>query len=1004
MTISERLAGVRQVEHLADLVAALGYRSAMESIPTADWLGIASLSSTSEVARLTEPAEFPWYGVETRDTHKVAPVLAGRLADRGEVAAVIALNTERRALTIAIAFAGRHTVDMSLDEPEAAVNTCLDRLSGGSEPTKLGTAAKIARVLGGEAVGARFFAAFKRAFLHVADDIGTGVPKAHRRHLALLQLTRVLFLYFVQAKGWLDGQPDFLRAHLDGCLGRRRSVHHQFLQPLFFGTLNLPTLKRRPSARRFGRIPFLNGGLFEPHPLERRYRVGVTNGCWRDVFDNLFERFYFTVSENRDPTAIAPDMLGRVFEGLMQADERKASGSFYTPTSLVREFLEPCFGAFAAQHTGMALDAATDLVRDRSATLRPVWPEVTVLDPAAGSGAFLLGALDILTELRFGMDRRPGASKRQVLQRHLFGVDKDPMAVRLAELRLWLAIVCEEPDGMSANVRPLPNLDCLVRQGDSLHDPLGALSSLSLRPRIDAQVQSDLRRQVYLSQASNKAGQATRLREAETRAMHSCLRSVEETLRLQLADHRAAAGDRTLFGERRGPDRALRHQVKVVRERIRQVRRYQSRLDEHGELPWFQFEGHFGDVFARRGGFDMVVGNPPWVRAEELSRHDRRTLRDRYRWWRGNGGRGYAHLPDLALAFLERGLELTAPNGVIGFLLPAKMLTARYAQRARSAMASNTTLYYVADLTRRAGDLFGATAYPLALIAGKVPPKPDHRTRGSFDEGVDLTVPQRQLVSSGPWYLQDEGIIRLLDQLRTYPTLAEQRSCHLGVKTGANKVFLDPSVEAEPAYWRDAVRGRDIEAWRVESTTRLLWPYDADGTVLEELPGQLRDYFESRAPSLIKRADYRGGPVWQLFRTGPTLAEHRVVWADLSTRLNAAPLVDKRASRLVPLNTCYVTGLNSGRAAVCLAAWLNSTVIRAIAKVGADIARGGYSRFNARAVGSIPCPPEMLDSDTLYQLGVGALRGDRIQEKLDAHVVDILSLSDAALAAAKRVV
>ncbi len=543
MTLSKRLAGVRRVRHLAGLVGALGYRASWETIPSADWPGeggggAGRLPCITDAACLTEPGEFPWYGLEAPDAHRVSRSVAKRLASRGEVAAVMGLDGERRTLTIAVAFGGTHAVELDLDEPTALENACLERLSGGSELTRLGTAAKIARILGGEVVGERFFKAFKGAFLHVVDDIGTRVPTRHRQHLALLQLTRVLFLYFVQAKGWLDGQPDFLRTQLDGCLSRRRSLQRQFLQPLFFGTLNLPAAKRGPSAKRFGQIPFLNGGLFEPHPLERRFRVGISNRCWRDVFDDLFEQFYFTVAEGTDPAAIAPDMLGRVFEGVMQADRRKTTGSFYTPASLVREFLDPCFGAFAAQRTGMTLEKATELVCHRAETLRPVWQNITVLDPAAGSGAFLLGALEVLTELRFGVHPRTKRAKRQILERHLFGVDKDPMAVRLAELRLWLAIVSDEPDGVAAPVRPLPNLDCLVRQGDTLHDPLGALSELSLRPGINAKVQSDLRRQVYLSQSPCKTRPAARLREAETTAMRSCLTSVEEALRSQLAEVR----------------------------------------------------------------------------------------------------------------------------------------------------------------------------------------------------------------------------------------------------------------------------------------------------------------------------------------------------------------------------------------------------------------------------------------------------------------------------------
>jgi hypothetical protein len=255
----------------------------------------------------------------------------------------------------------------------------------------------------------------------------------------------------------------------------------------------------------------------------------------------------------------------------------------------------------------------------------------------------------------------------------------------------------------------------------------------------------------------------------------------------------------------------------------------------------------------------------------------------------------------------------------------------------------------------------------------------------------------------GPWFIQGQATGKLLEQLRTVPTLGEQLSCQLGVKTGANRVFLDAAVDVGDRYWRDAIRGRDVRGWRIQSKTRLLWPYDDQGSLRKRLPKNLRDYFESHASILTRRADYRGGLVWQLFRTGPTLAPHRVVWADLSCRLEAVPLVGKKSAILVPLNTCYVVGLSSRRAAVRLAAWLNSTWIRALAKIGADVARGGYARFNARAVGATPLPPAVLEDEELYSLGQRALRGDRIQEQLDALVSRTLSLSDAAQTALKRV-
>ena len=184
----------------------------------------------------------------------------------------------------------------------------------------------------------------------------------------------MLFLYFVQSKGWLDGRGDFIARAVDDCLGRRRPLHRDLLRPLFFGALNRPLAAAgRDRDGDSAAMPFLNGGLFEPHVLERRWKVDVPTPAWRDAFDTLFEAFHFTTREG-DGSVVAPDMLGRVFEGLMDPDQRHRSGTYYTPASLVERVVVSRVDVHAT-HSSVPL------------------ADTTILDPAVGSGAFLLGAL-----------------------------------------------------------------------------------------------------------------------------------------------------------------------------------------------------------------------------------------------------------------------------------------------------------------------------------------------------------------------------------------------------------------------------------------------------------------------------------------------------------------------------------------------------------------------------------------------------------------------------------
>ena len=141
----------------------------------------------------------------------------------------------------------------------------------------------------------------------MADGLPGPLRGEDRRSLALLQLTRVLFLYFIQAKGWLAGRERFLAEEVDRCLARRRRIHRDLLRPLFFGTLN------RPAAERSR-----GGAELRRHPVPQRRPVRASSAraplsgatfrttLWRDAFDRLFERFHFIVAEEATPAASRP--------------------------------------------------------------------------------------------------------------------------------------------------------------------------------------------------------------------------------------------------------------------------------------------------------------------------------------------------------------------------------------------------------------------------------------------------------------------------------------------------------------------------------------------------------------------------------------------------------------------------------------------------------------------------------------------------------------------------
>jgi hypothetical protein len=321
------LSSIQGLDDLPGLAAELGHAARWEAAPEGAW----AAAGTARAALVGQAGELPWYAVEAADPGRSARRLAQRLAAWGRLAGVMALSAESRRLGISVAFADAPHIELALDEPDRLSLSCLERMYGVPEVNAIAVAARLAEALSGEAAGRRFFREFRTTLDRMMGALPRACPAEERHGFALLQLTRILFLYLVQSKGWLDHRPDFLLRQVDRCLSRRRHLHRDLLRPLFFGTLNRPATERTRLARDFGRIPFLNGGLFEPHPLERRWRTVLPNGLWRGVFDDLFERFRFDADESGRPGVIAPDMLGRVFEGVMEPQGIDTTPSLVPP-------------------------------------------------------------------------------------------------------------------------------------------------------------------------------------------------------------------------------------------------------------------------------------------------------------------------------------------------------------------------------------------------------------------------------------------------------------------------------------------------------------------------------------------------------------------------------------------------------------------------------------------------------------------------------------------------
>ena len=895
-------------------------------------------------------------------------------------------------------------------------------------------------LLGRDALTRRFYRELEAVVGSLADSARGRADRPARRELALLCASRILFLAFLEAKGWLDGDREFLRHAFDSRCARGGNVHRGLLDPLFFGTLNTPAGRRAAAARALGRIPFLNGGLFARTMLERRTPdLRFTDDALGDLIGGLLARYRLTARESSaawTEAAVDPEMLGRAFESLMAADERKTSGAFYTPRAIIERVAGEGLDA-ALESLGIPADVAaaarTATLRraDDRHGLRAALSRIRVLDPACGSGAFLVHLLERIADLlRAAGDRRSvGERRRDVLTRSIFGVDVNPTAVWLCELRLWLSVVIDADDGDPLAVAPLPNLDRHIRVGDALAGPAFDESLRIAAPAALAR----LRGRYARSTGVRKRMLARELDREERRAAIALGERESASIGSRRRDLIGAVRSHDLFARRTVPAPEQRAALDGLRLRARQLRRRLAALRSGAPLP-FSFPAHFADA-AAAGGFDLIAGNPPWVRLHNIPPAMRDALRAQYRsfreaaWMPGaedtGAGRGFSAQADLAALFVERSMALARPGGTVALLLPAKLWRSLAGGGVRRVIDDRAELLAIEDWAE-ARSAFDAAVYPSFLLA---------RRRGAELEADDEPVVRAAVhhrddvlgwrmargrmaldASPGaPWLLLPPHARAAFDRLAAAnPPLARTPLGRpiLGVKSGCNEAFVvtpragwrtasdddwpvtsgDREGRIERRLLRPLLRGESVRAWRADpDDAALLWTHDATDAPLRQLPPGAGAWLAPWRRRLEARADARRtARWWSLFRTDAARSHRpRVVWSDIGKSPRA--LVLPPGDDTVPINSCYVARTASLDDACALAALLNSPLVAAWLAAIAEPARGGYRRFLGWTLARLPIPAD-------WPRAVSIL-APLAREARDGEVPDAATLTDAAIRA-----
>ena len=490
---------------------------------------------------------------------------------------------------------------------------------------------------------------------------------------------RVTFLHFLQRKGWMCGDLNYMQNLF--C----RSVHQDdyldaVLEPLFFGILNTRPAGREALFMDYGwdksllcewkDIPYLNGGLFE-RDEEDEPESRFPAGYFRRLFQ-FFSEYNFTIDEN-DPddaeVGVDPEMLGKIFENLLE--DNKDKGAFYTPKEIVRYMCQESLIAYLKNESPVAGDRIRKFVispeegvtgipeADRPKLLEAL-EEVKICDPAIGSGAFPMGLLNELLRCREALGGKHydrAEIKKSIIKNNIYGVDIEKGAVDIARLRFWLSIVVDEE-----TPSPLPNLDYKIMQGNSLLEQYrGADLSTVTERKMDTADSLTLFDDMLDFHRKNLRDKITEYYACTDHVKKAELRDeIEDIVKLQL---REQGIDIDLGG-----------------------------IDLSANNQFFLWHTWFHDVFSRpsKEGFDIVIGNPPYVQLQNNGGE----LAKLY----GNSSfQTFARTGDLYCIFYEKGWQLLRPHGHLCFITSNKWMRAGYGDRTRDFFAKNTNPKYLID-------------------------------------------------------------------------------------------------------------------------------------------------------------------------------------------------------------------------------------------------------------------------------------------------------------------
>lgn len=734
-------------------------------------------------------------------------------------------------------------------------------------------------------------------------------------------LGRIVFLYFVQKKGWLgasdtnysDGLGDFIK-QLFNKSGGNDTFYSNWLTVLFFDTLNKERANddfKMPDGK-IVKVPFLNGGLFDKEEFDEHLLTfksklfhnpdfedailtAKSNGFARGFLDFL-DAFNFTVYEDSpdDHTvAVDPEMLGHIFENLLE--DNKDKGAFYTPKEIVHYMCQESLTEYLCTTLQIKDEVAEreavnqllknkivdDVLKPEITELEKALDNVKICDPAIGSGAFPMGLLQEIFSIKeliayeTGKEWKPAETKLNIIQNSIYGVDIEKGAVDIARLRFWLSLVVDEE-----KPKALPNLDYKIVVGDSLISKFdGEIVEIDWERKQSVGKADEYVKNVQrlLVEVADKQKKYFNPNNRNKKKLQAEIRNLKiELLINQLSFNKELYIGKTV---QKGGFMPTAADIKHNTERELQIKGFDNLINKLKNLlknpdePFnhFDWKLDFPEVLnpylvKGNAGFDIVIGNPPYLNFKMYSTEDKEVYRHLF-------SEVFDGKADIYYYFFYKSHELSKTQGITSLITSRYWIEAEYAKKLRKFVSTKTTLKEIIDFKNvTVFDGIGIKTCITSFLN-----IPDYLTHFHYrfhpgkkinyidlSEYVSNIIPAENITANDSWNLTNEestDILKLIEKETI--SLEEIANCKQGIVTGLDKAFITTENEFKnlpKKIVKPWLKVGDIQKYAIELVEKRELVYTKLINSLDDYP-QLKQRLLPFKPKLSNRREAKNGKI-----------------------------------------------------------------------------------------------------------------------------------------------